>query len=216
MKNLKQWARHAVCAAVVLGSGLAHAGSYEDFFIAVTRDNGSSLTSLLSRGFDPNTLDAQGQPALMLAMRDGSLKIAQALLASPQLKVDTPNAADETPLMMAALRGNLDWTRRLIDRGAAINRKGWTPLHYAASSAESSVAELLLQEGATVDAESPNGTTPLMMAAGYGSDVVVDMLLKRGADRTRKNQQGLDAAAFAMKAGRDGLAQRLAASAPNR
>jgi ankyrin repeat protein len=70
----------------------------------------------------------------------------------------------------------------------------------------------LLQKGATVDAESPNGTTPLMMAAGYGSDVVVDMLLKRGADRTRKNQQGLDAAAFAKKAGRDGLAQRLAVS----
>jgi len=38
--------------------------------------------------------------------------------------------------MMAALRGSLEWTQRLIERGAAINRDGWTPLHYAASGPE--------------------------------------------------------------------------------
>lgn len=35
-------------------------------------------------------------------MREDSTKVATVLLASPALKVDTANAAGETPLMMAA------------------------------------------------------------------------------------------------------------------
>ena len=40
----------------------AHAGSFEDFFSAIQRDDARALTALLQRGFDPNTRDAKGQP----------------------------------------------------------------------------------------------------------------------------------------------------------
>ena len=117
----------------------AHAGAYEDFFRAVNVDNVRTVNQLLERGFDPNAADEKGQVGLYLALREGSLQVAEALLKHPGLKVDAVNAAHETPLMMAALRGNLEWTQRLLDRGAQLNRKGWTPLHYAASGPEPKV-----------------------------------------------------------------------------
>jgi ankyrin repeat protein len=199
----------AVAAALALAGAAAHAGAYEDFFTAVKRDNGASITELVQRGVDPNSRDPQGQLAMTLALRDENLKAAEALFASPGFQVDAANAAGETPLMVAALRGRLDWCRRLIERGAAVNRPGWTPLHYAASGPEPKAVALLLERGADVDASSPNGTTPLMMAARYGSEDSVQLLLDRNADVNRRNDRGLFAADFARANGRESLARRL-------
>ena len=60
--------------------------------------------------------------------------------------------------------------------------------------------ELLLENHAYIDAESPNGTTPLMMAAHYGTPAAVKLLLEAGADPTLKNQLGLTAIDFARRA----------------
>jgi ankyrin repeat protein len=186
-----------------------HAGAYEDFFRAVNVDNARTVNQLLERGFDPNAADEKGQVGLYLALREGSLQVAEALLKHPDLKVDAVNAADESPLMMAGLRGNLEWTQRLLDRGAQLNRKGWTPLHYAASGPEPKVVSFLLDRGAEIEARSPNGTTPLMMAARYGAYDAAERLLARGADPRARNDLGLSAADFARQGGRDALVATL-------
>jgi ankyrin repeat protein len=111
--------------------------------------------------------------------------------------------------MMAALRGHLTWCKRLVERGAAVNRAGWTPLHYAATGPEPQVVSFLLASGAKVDAASPNGTTPLMMAARYGQEDSVQLLLGARADPRLRNQKDLSAADFARDAGRQALASRL-------
>jgi ankyrin repeat protein len=191
-------------------SATAAAGSYEDFFGAVERDDAAAVTRLLQAGFDPNTRDPQGQVALYLALQRGAPQVAEALWRHPQLQVDLANPHGETPLMMAALKGQIDWARRLLDRGAQAQREGWSPLHYAATGPEPKLVELLLARAAPIDARSPNGSTPLMMAARYGSEASVDLLLARGADVRARNDLGLDAAAFARGADRDKLADRLA------
>lgn len=191
------------------GGGDARAGAYEDFFRAVRGDDARAVNALLARGFDPNAPDENGQVGLYLALRDGSPNVAAALLASRELKVDAVNTANETPLMMAALRGQMDWAQRLLDRGAQVNRDGWTPLHYAATGPEPKLVALLLDRGAAIEAHSPNRTTPLMMAAGYGAIDAADLLHKRGADTRSRNDAGLNAADFARRAGRDALAKRL-------
>jgi ankyrin repeat protein len=191
-------------------SSAAVAGSYEDFFRAVERDDAAAVTRLLQAGFDPNTRDPQGQVALYLALQRGAPQVAEALWRHPQLQVDLANPHGETPLMMAALKGQIDWARRLLDRGAQVQREGWSPLHYAATGPEPKLVELLLARAAPIDARSPNGSTPLMMAARYGSEASVDLLLARGADVRARNDLGLDAAAFARGADRDKLADRLA------
>lgn len=187
----------------------AHAGAYEDFFRAVNVDNVRTVNQLLERGFDPNAADEKGQVGLYLALREGSLQVAEALLKHPGLKVDAVNAADETPLMMAALRGNLEWTQRLLDRGAQLNRKGWTPLHYAASGPEPKVVSSLLDRGAEIEARSPNGTTPLMMAASYGTPEAVKLLIEAGADISMRNQKGMSALDFAQRAERQNSVELL-------
>ncbi len=201
--------RNLFYLVVLVCTSSANAGTSDDFFRAVRLDDARTVTQLLERGFDPNAVDEKGVPALALALRESSPKVAAALLAAPQIKVDATTPADETPVMMAALRGQPQWTQRLLDRGAQVNRPGWTPLHYAACGPEPEVVALLLARGAAVEALSPNRTTPLMMASRYGPEKAVDMLLARGASLKARNDAGLNAADFARLAGRESLAQRL-------
>lgn len=205
--------KKALYLFVLLGSTACLADSYVDFFRAVNVDNAGTVKSLLARGFDPNTPDESGHVALYLALRSESTKVFTLLIDHPGLKVDAVNSADETPLMMAALRGQVDSTQRLLARGAAINRPGWTPLHYAASGPEVQVVALLLDRGAVVDAPSPNRTTALMMAARYGSEDAVRLLRARGADLKARNDLGLNAADFARLGGRESLTRELEAAA---
>jgi uncharacterized protein len=188
----------------------ANAGPKEDFFKAIEIDAAHIVNKLIADGFDPNQRDDNGQAPLFLALRGESHQVAAALLAHPKVDIDAVNPHGETPVMMAALRGNLALTRQLLDRGARIARDGWNPLHYAASGPEPKVVALLLDRGAPIDARSPNGTTALMMAARYGAIDAADLLVKRGADRNLRNDRGLTAVEFATAANRDELAQRLA------
>lgn len=196
-----------------IGVSSSHAGAYEDFFKAIELDDGRTITGLLRRGFDVNSPSESGQTALFLALRAEHHQAVAALMAAPDLKIDQANEANETALMMAALRGHLDWCRRLVERGAAVNRQGWTPLHYAATGPTPQTVSFLLEKGAQVDAPSPNGTTALMMAARYGSEGSVEVLLAAKADPKARNQKDLNAADFAKDAGREALAARLAALA---
>ena len=118
--------------------------------------------------------------------------------------------------MLAAIKGEAALVRRLVlERKAQVNHPGWTPLHYAASTkapAALEITQLLLEQHAYIDAESPNKTTPLMMAAMYGTEEVADWLLQEGADAKVRNEQGLTAIDFAQRAGRQSLAERISAS----
>ena len=201
---------------VVAAVSSAHAGSYEDFFVAIRNDNASDVASLLARGFDPNTRDPKGQPGLTIALQERSAKTAKLLLRQPQTDVNALNEAGESPLMMAALKGDLTAVQLLLDRGANVNQPGWSPLHYAATGPEPKIVQLLVERGANLDAASPNDTTPLMMAAQYGSEDSANLLLMRGADAGRRNQKGLRAVDFAKVAGREALVRRLEQAAAPR
>lgn len=207
----------AIAAALVLAAtarAAAPAGASEDtvdFFRWIETDNAGNLERLVKGGFDPNTRDDRGQVGLFVALRAHSLQAAKVLWESPATQIDARNAANETPLMIAAMRGEADAVQALIAHGASVNQAGWSPLHYAATGGSVEVVKVLLARGAALEARSPNGSTPLMMAAKYGSEDAVDALLAAGADPRLRNDLGMDAAAFAASAGRDKLAARLKA-----
>ena len=205
MNHLKNFVYALAVSAVVS----AHAGSYEDFFIAIKNDNASNLAGLLERGFDVNTRDPKGQPGLTMALQQGSSKTVKTLIDRPGIDINALNSAGESPLMMAALKGDMAAALLLLDRGAKVNQPGWSALHYAATGPEPKLVQLLLVRGADLNAASPNDTTPLMMAAQYGSENSVDLLLARGADVNRKNQVGLRAVDFAKLSGREPLVKKL-------
>ena len=180
-------------------SSLAQAGAYEDFFKVVQFDNVRTVQALLQLGFDPNTVNPEGVPALMLAVREPSLKVAELLASWPKIKTELRNEKDESVLMLAALKGHFSLVQKLVEHDADVNKPGWTPLHYAASAGHVKIVEYLLEQSAYIDAESPNGTTPLMMAAMYGSPEAVKVLIQAGADLDHKNQLGLSALDFAVR-----------------
>lgn len=208
---MRNYIKYIVYLYVLIVFFPARAGSYEDFFAAIKQDNAAAITQLLQRGFDPDTRDPSGIPGLYLAIREPSLKAAQALIAWPKTNVEARTAQDESPLMMAALKGHIELVRQLIGRDADVNKPGWTALHYAATNGHVAVMQLLLDHHAYIDAESPNGTTPLMMAAQYGSPGAVKLLLEAGADPLLKNQLGLTAIDFAQRANRKDSADLIAA-----
>lgn len=213
--------RTLVCRLAALGlmgvlglAGGARAGSFDDFFTAIKRNDLAVLRALAEQGFDLNTTDASGQNGLYLALREGQLEVADFLVRQPKFNVDQRNPKDETPLMYAVLKGHTDLARAMVARGADVNKPGWAPLHYAATYAgDGAVQQVqwLLDNHAYIDAESPNGTTPLMMAAQYGSEEVLRLLLAEGADPSLRNSLGLTAIDFALRAERPAAAEAIAA-----
>ncbi len=175
----------------------ATAGSYDDFFKAIELDDDVTINALLQRGFDPNTVNPSATPGLLLAIQGNALKVVERLIHWPLTKIDIRNDKDESPLMLAALRGHAELCQTLIDKGAAVNKPGWAPLHYAATHGHVAIINMLLDDHAYIDARSPNGTTPLMMAAFYGTASAVKVLLEAGADASLQNDLGLSALDFA-------------------
>jgi ankyrin repeat protein len=100
-----------------------------------------------------------------------------------------------TPLHYAALYGNVESVRILLERGADVNARNKseaTPLIYGAYNFEK--ARLLVEKGADVNARSAKGMTPLMIAVSvYGNTATARYLIGKGADVNAIGPQGSDA-----------------------
>jgi ankyrin repeat protein len=216
MKYLAHYFKLTLLGFVLIGFNAVFAGSYDEFFKAIQRDDARSIQALVQRGFDPNTIDPQARHGLSMALADSALKAAEALLNAPGIDVNFLNLEDESPLMFAALNGHLALAKKLIEKEADVNKTGWTPLHYAATNGHVEIMRLLLDNNAFVDAESPNGTTPLMMAAQYGTGDAVKLLLDEGAQALQTNKQGLTALDFAVFASRPDAIRLLTAKSSSK
>jgi ankyrin repeat protein len=132
--------------------------------------------------------------AAVTAIRAGDVDaLARVLTDVPALaRVPVPGHGGRTLLHIATdwpgyLPGGPQVARVLIDRGADPNHRGGdnkdgeTPLHWAASTDDVDIAQVLLDAGA--DAELPGGSigTPLDNAIGYGCWHVARLLADEGA-----------------------------------
>ena len=92
--------------------------------------------------------------------------------------LDIRGQGGRNPLHAAAYSGILEVVRILIEYDPAyVNIRdefgwfGWTPPHWASEGRDfkdGSVARLLLEHGADINAQSPNGLTPLHSASMDG------------------------------------------------
>lgn len=177
--------------------GVLHAQTEDqilDFTKAAKFNDVATVKNLLSKGVSPNTLDPKGNPMLNLAVKDRSDDVISLLIANKATDVDLSSKLGETPLMLAAIDGNLPVVKALVEkRDAQIDHIGWTPLHYACAKGQFEVAKYLISKGAIIDSLSVGDNTPLIMAVQSGNEELVALLLSKGADIRLKNSQGLTA-----------------------
>ena len=137
-----------------------------------------------------------------------SLVIFLGLLLTQAAPPPQTPAAD---LLESARIGDSTAVRTLLSRGAVpdvVDRRGLTPLMWAAAAGNVEVVRQLLGSGAGVNRRTPDGTTALMLAAGNGFVDVVRALVLGGAD-VAASRTGITARQIALERGHTDVAQLL-------
>jgi len=108
--------------------------------------------------------------------------------------------AGTTPLMHAALLGQVRRLDKLLGQGADVNAvtpHGTTALVYASEAGNPAALQTLLAAGADPNRTTKDGSTALMTAAAGGDVESVVLLLKAGANPTSRDAQGNSALSIA-------------------
>jgi ankyrin repeat protein len=104
----------------------------------------------------------------------------------------TLNKLGETPLYVAAEKGELEIVRLLIARGAdakALTPNGETVLHAASMIESSALMTALIEAGAPINLANRDGEAPLHWAALTGTFLAVKALADAGADLNVQDAQ---------------------------
>jgi ankyrin repeat protein len=140
---------------------------------------------------------------MLNVLRNGDRHEFNRMLREKPEVVNRKGQGGSTPIMYAAMYGDAEAVRRLLERGAdpnTPNEGGATALMYAVSDLEKT--RILLEHRADPNARSGEGRTPLLIAAGRtGSTPSVKMLLDRGANPSVQGSDGRTALAIATGAG---------------
>ncbi|XP_061073537.1 receptor-interacting serine/threonine-protein kinase 4-like isoform X2 [Conger conger] len=180
---------------------------------AVQVANEEAVKFLLLNNANPNLADPAGSTALHLAAEKKLRNISEVLLSR---KATNPNAKDEdlyTPLHFAALNGDEDVARLLLEKSASLNEpdlEGRTPAHVACQHGQESVVRVLLSRGADTRVPGKNGWTALHYAAWQGHLPIVKLLAKLpGARVDETTSDGRSALHLASHRGRYRVARIL-------
>jgi len=130
-----------------------------------------------------------GYTPLNLATLHGTKETVQRLLQVPGIDVDAASNYTSNPVFNAAVSGNLDILKLLVDAGANLNIKGGkqgqeiTPLMAAVASKSTPTVEYLLRtKRINVNIEDKDGWSALGGASRYGTSDIVRLLIRFGAD----------------------------------
>ena len=93
-------------------------------------------------------------------------------------------------LLQSIIDGNVEAVKQHLADGADVNVKnearGLTPLHFATQNGQKEIVELLIADGAYVNAKMNNGMTPLDCSAlippSSNKTEIVDLLSKHGSE----------------------------------
>ncbi|XP_018527467.1 BRCA1-associated RING domain protein 1 isoform X2 [Lates calcarifer] len=111
------------------------------------------------------------------------------------------NHKGETLLHLAAIKGDVEAVKELLDQGADPNLKdnaGWTPLHEACNLGHMAVVEVLVSRGALLNTPGYENDSPLHDAVRNGHSAIVKLLLQLGASQNVLNLYGKRPADYAV------------------
>ncbi|XP_041807042.1 BRCA1-associated RING domain protein 1 isoform X2 [Chelmon rostratus] len=111
------------------------------------------------------------------------------------------NHKGETLLHLAAIKGDVEAVKEMLDQGADPNLKdnaGWTPLHEACNLGHLAVVEVLASRGALLNTPGYENDSPLHDAVRNGHPAIVKVLLQLGASQNVLNLHGKRPAHYAV------------------
>jgi len=182
--------------------------------LAVLTKQHMLMRHLVLRGAALDVRDRNGNTALHLACRDGSLPCIYALLNPLNVEeyreanvccftnfpqdLNIKNYDGETCLHMAVSHGHADAIVYLVKYAKADidlrdGRSGRTVLHYAVEAGNFNMVQFLLDHcEADVNAQTFDGATPLKLAIGRRHSSIKTLLQQRGADPSSLNYDFLE------------------------
>jgi hypothetical protein len=119
--------------------------------------------------------------------RNDVSKVLQFLDEGADIEYFSKSGPGRTALNEAALCGQLEMVKALMERGANLNTQdnamGYTPIAWACEEGHLEIAETLIAAGADINAASKKyKRTPLIAAAANGHLDIVKLLIKSGAN----------------------------------
>jgi ankyrin repeat protein len=157
---------------------------------AVAQDDSVTILSILAtNSIAANTKDLFGWTPLHLAAFSGNTGVAEVLL-SHQANEDSQDDIHNTPLHYAAYLGHEDFVALMLRHKANMDVQGTfsgfesggdRPLDFAIEQGFTSIAAMLITNGANLGAHKWWGDTPLHIATAKENVPVMKLLLSHGA-----------------------------------
>ena len=137
------------------------------------------ISTLRNMNIDVNLKDAVGRTPLRIAAEKADIPMVM-FLTENGADVNIADANGNTPLIFIINKtGNLEITKHLIAKGAAVNtqnRTGETALMYAAWRGYTDIVAFLLENRANITLKNGHGETALTLAESKGHSEIVKML----------------------------------------
>ncbi|XP_068160360.1 ankyrin repeat and SAM domain-containing protein 6-like isoform X2 [Antennarius striatus] len=111
----------------------------------------------------PQTDDERRRPDVFSALKLGNSQLVKEILEDDPTQVNSSNQEGASPLMMAAVSGQLEVVQLMVEKSADIDKQdgvhGWTALMQATYHGNKGIVKYLLSQGADVNLRAKNGYT---------------------------------------------------------
>ena len=208
-----------VAKLVADGADVNAANRYGITPLGLAAESGSVrvVELLLAGGADPNLAEPEGETPLMTAARTGNPAVIRALVGRGANVHAREGWLGQTALMLAVAEDHPEAANALIAAGADVNarsaltnlpdlewdvigmsttvfpRGSWTPLMFAAQRGAVATTRVLIDGGAHLDLQDPDGTTALVLAIINAHYDVAALLLERGSNPNVADSTGMAA-----------------------
>ena len=162
--------------------------------VAARYGNLEILKLLLSYNADINICEENGNTPLISATQNAHLDVIKELLEN-NAQINYKNDNDANALNMAVINNNIEIVQELLNYHAdvEITSQGYTPLMYASNFGNLEIAQLLIENKASINSQTKDGQTALQFAAINQQKEIVRLLINNGAEINGKDNQGLSA-----------------------
>ena len=162
--------------------------------LACQKGNVEAINVLLNAGADINIRNANGSACILFAVVGGCHKETLQAIIDHGADINATNEDSRTALMIACVRGDVEAIHVLLNAGAdstITDTNGFTWIHYAvAGGCSKETLQLIIGNGAKVNAIDKNSSTALMLACQTENVEAINVLLNAGTASTITDTNG--------------------------